>query len=346
MKRTLKWLGVTVLVILAAWGAFYGYQRFYANPGQDRSLLENILTANTIVVRRGDIVKTIAAFGEVSLKEEAILYFKTDGTLKEITVKEGERVEEGQVLAKLSNAQQELRLLQARNAYEAAKITAPPNEVKEKELEYQIAQESYEDTILKAPFAGEVTAIHAREGDYVSNKTDIISLINRDEMFITVDIDEVDIREISLGQKALVTFDAYPDLELPAEVTHIGYRAVPKGGIKVIEVALKLLENDPRIKPGFSAKAEIVVAEAKDVLRVPLLAITTIEGRSFVTLVKETGTEPVRVEVGLTTEEFAQIVSGLKEGDRIITVSYPARDEQSQQKGRGGPFSPFDLPRR
>jgi hypothetical protein len=165
-------------------------------------------------------------------------------------------------------------------------------------------------------------------------------------MFIKVDTDEVDIAEISLEQRAQVTFEAYPDLKLPAEVVLIGYRAVAKGSTKIIQVTLKLLKSDPQIKPGFSAKAQIIVASVKDALQVPLSSVATNRGKSSVMLVKENGTESVAVEVGLMTEDTVQIISGLKEGDRVLAVNSTAASNQRQVPGANNPFSTFGVPGR
>lgn len=344
MNRAVKILGgIALLGVIVALG-FYGYQRFFAAPTQTGSARssDRARDSNIVTVTKKDLVRTVAAFGEVFPKEEIVLRFKTDGIVQEILVREGERVQKNQILARLSNAQQELKLLQAKNAYEAAKISAPPSEIQIRELEYKIAQEEYEYTILKAPWDGEVIAIHVQEGDSVTNTTDIVTLLNRDEMFVTVDIDEVDIREIALGQKARVTFEAYPDEQFDAEVSSINYRAVAKGSTKAVAVTLKLLQNDPKIKPGFSAKAEIIVAEVKDALQVPLSAIRTVGGKSFVAVVKGTTVEQVEVRVGLTTTEVAQILSGLQEGDRVLAVNATTR--QTQQ--RNVPVAPFGFPGR
>lgn len=345
MSRTVKLLGGIVLLgVIVALG-FYGYQRFFAAPAQTSSARssDRARDSNIVTVTKKDLVRTVAAFGEVFPKEEIVLRFKTGGIVQEILVHEGERVQKNQILARLSNAQQELKLLQAKNAYEAAKISAPPSEVQIRELEYKIAQEEYEYTMLKAPWDGEVIAIHVQEGESVTNTTDIVTLLNRDEMFVTVDIDEVDIREIALGQQARVTFEAYPNEQFDAAVSSINYRAVAKGSTKAVAVTLKLLQNDPKIKPGFSAKAEIVVAEVKDALQVPLSAIRTVGGKSFVAVVKGTTVEQVEVRVGLTTTEVAQILSGLQEGDRVLAVNATTRQSQTQ---RNVPIAPFGFPGR
>lgn len=346
MSRTVKLLGGIVLLGVIVTLGFYGYQRFFAAPAQTSSARssDRARDSNIVTVTKKDLVRTVAAFGEVFPKEEIVLRFKTGGIVQEILVHEGERVQKNQILARLSNAQQELKLLQAKNAYEAAKISAPPSEVQIRELEYKIAQEEYEYTILKAPWDGEVIALHVQEGESVTNTTDIVTLLNRNEMFVTVDIDEVDIREIALGQKAHVTLEAYPDLRFAAEVAAISYRAVAKGSTKAVAVTLKLLQNDPKIKPGFSAKAEIIVAEVKDALQVPLSAIRTVGGKSFVAVVKGTTVEQVEVRVGLTTTEVAQILSGLQEGDRVLAINATTRQSQTQQ--RNVPGMPFGFPGR
>lgn len=351
MSRAVKVVGgIALLGVIVVLG-FYGYQRFFTAPAQTGSVRpsDRARDPNIVTVTKKDIVRTVAAFGEVFPKEEIVLRFKTGGIVQEIVVHEGERVQKNQILARLSNAQQELKLLQAKNAYEAAQISAPPSEVQIKELEYKIAQEEYEYTILKAPWDGEVIAIHVQEGDNITgstmgSSTDIMTLLNRDEMFVTVDIDEVDIREIAVGQKARVTFEAYPDEQFDAEVSSINYRAVAKGSTKAVAVTLKLLQNDPKIKPGFSAKAEIIVAHVTDALQVPLAAIRTVGGKSFVALVRGTTVEQVEVRVGLTTTEVAQILSGLQEGDRVLAVNATTRQNQTQQ--RNLPVAPFGLPGR
>lgn len=346
MNRTVKFLGGIVLLGVIVGLGFYGYQRFFAAPAQSSNARssDRARDSNIVTVTKKDIVRTVAAFGELFPKEEIVLRFRTNGIVQEILVHEGERVHKDQILARLSNAQQELKLLQAKNAYEAAKISAPPNEVQLRELEYKIAQEEYEYTILKAPWDGEVIALHVQEGDSVTTTTDIITLLNRDEMFVAVDIDEVDIREIALGQRARITLEAYPNLQFAAEVSAIDYRAVAKGSTKAVSVTLKLLQNDPRMKPGFSAKAEIVVAEVKDALQVPLSAIRTVGGKSFVAVVRGTTIEQVEVQVGLTTTEVAQILSGLQEGDRVLAVNATTRQSQTQQ--RTLPGAPFGFPGR
>ncbi|HHJ00577.1 MAG TPA: efflux RND transporter periplasmic adaptor subunit, partial [Candidatus Aerophobetes bacterium] len=170
------------------------------------------------------------------------------------------------------------------------------------------------------------------------------SMINRDKMFVEVNVDEVDIREVAIGQRATVRFDAYPDLELSARVSDISRVATVQGGVTVVKVTLELLKFDKRIKPGFSAEVEITVAKAHDVLKVPVEAIVEKDGRYFVTQVTEDDLKPVSVKVGISDEEHVEILSGLREGDKILANNYKLFERLKKSEERGEKRLPGMMP--
>ncbi|MFQ5795646.1 MAG: efflux RND transporter periplasmic adaptor subunit [Candidatus Bipolaricaulia bacterium] len=331
-----KWIIIAMIIVVLGVGAFYGYQQRTTESEADAALTP---LGNTWTVQRGPIIKTIDAFGTVQPDREMNLHSKTSGTIQEIKVNVGDRVKEGDVLATLENTQQQLKLIQAENAFELAKISASERELKEKELNYQAALEEYQNTTLTASFSGEIFDIMVAEGEFVNSNTAVIYLVNRDVMHVEVDIDEVDIKEVSLGQRGLVTFDAFPDKRLPAQVTEVRPWAVDRGGLKVIPVSLQILQSDDEIKPGFSAETEIVVAQKRDVLIVPSESVVEQADLQFVTVVNGDETERVQVEVGLDTGTFAEILSGLNEGDVIVANNFQLFRE-FQGPGPGGGFRP------
>jgi len=160
-------------------------------------------------------------------------------------------------------------------------------------------------------------------------------MINRDKMFVEVNVDEVDIREVAIGQRATVRFDAYPDLELSARVSDISRVATVQGGVTVVKVTLELLKFDKRIKPGFSAEVEITVAKAHDVLKVPVEAIVEKDGRYL---------KPVSVKVGISDEEHVEILSGLREGDKILANNYKLFERLKKSEERGEKRLPGMMP--
>lgn len=345
MKKTKKiviWMGVAMAI---ATGVFYGYQKFFSSspePSETTRLssLQMRKTDNlgTVKVKRGDIVVTISSFGHVRANREVTLRFGTSGIVKKIEVKEGERVKKGQVLAMLDSPSQQAQLLQAKNNYEEAKLEGIKSKIEEKRLSYEAAYENYEKTLIKAPCDGEVTDIAVYEGDSVSSSTPIISLINRDRMYVDVDVDEVDIRKVAPGQEALVKFDAYPGLTLPAEVSEISPTAKSQGAVTVVKVTLELKEFDERIKPGFSTEAEIIVGKAENVLIIPIEAVVERQNRSFVTVITEDKPQVRPIMTGISNGEYVQVLSGLKEGEEIVANNYRLMEQfqkMAEEKGMG-----------
>lgn len=332
MKKVRKIIIWIVLIIVIALGAYYVYGRFFSSKEKTESL--TLSPENIITVEGGDVIRTVSAFGQIRPNRESFLTFTASGILEKIEVEEGEKVKKGQVLVRLGNAQQKSQLLQAENAYKRAKVDASSSELEEKKLAYEAAQENYDKTLIKAPFSGEVLQILAYEEDNVSPSMQIIYLVNRDKMYVDVDIDEVDIKEISPGQPAQVTFDAYPDLKLPARVSNISPLANAESGITVVEVTLELTESDSRILSGFSAEVEITVEEAHSVLRVPTEAVVERNGRHFVLLMKEDKPTITPVQVGKGNEEYVEVVSGLKENDRIAANAYQLFEQFQREAGQ------------
>jgi len=317
MRRRWKRIG-GILILLAIGGALYGWQpwatREVALPSGD--------LGSTIRVGRGDVVRILTAFGEVVPKDELTLSFAAD-KLSEIRVKEGDDVKQGQILAILNNTQEELAMLKAKRDLAKAQIDGIPTTITEKELEYEIAKQSYEATTILAPFPGIVTYAGRAKDTPDSYK---ISLLDRSEFLIETSIPELDIDQVSLGQEGMATIDALPSRTWPVKIIRIGYQAVQEsgfGGGKVVPVTAKLLKPDPAILPGFSARIQITTAAARGVLRVPIEALIK-SGAGWTVMVVENGMPKLRpVEVGVTSDKFAEITSGLKEGEEILR--YPAQ---------------------
>jgi len=342
MKKKKKIVIWVVVIAAVAVGAYYVYGKFF--PSQEKTESLALSPENIITVQGGDVIRTVDAFGQVRPNRESLLTFASSGILEKMEVEEGEEVEKGKVLARLKNVQQESQLLQAENAYEIAKVGASASELEERELAYQAAMERI---IIKAPFSGNVAEILAYEGDSVSESTQIIYLVNRDKIYVDIDIDEVDIKEISVGQQAEIAFDAYPQLRLPALVDGISPLATNKGGITVVEVTLQLTQGDPRIMSGFSTQVEITVEEVHNVVRVPTEAVAEKQGSHFVYLIEGEIEKIIPVELGKGNDQYVEVLSGLKANDRILANAYQLFEQLKQEpikdKEKGKEF--FDVPK-
>lgn len=326
MRKHWKRIGGVVL-LLAIGGALYGWQPWAVRKTPQGQSIGR----PTVYVGQGDVVRTLTAFGEVVSKDEITLSFNVD-ELSELRVKEGDAVKQGQILAVLMNAQEELAMLKAKRALAEAQAEGVPTVIAEKELEYKIAQAAYEATTVLAPFAGLVTYAGRAKGTTGQYQ---ISLLNRSELLIEAMIPELDIHQVALGQEGTATIDALPGRIWPVEIVRISYQAVHQsgfGGGKVVPVTAKFLKVDPEVLPGFSARIQITTAEARGVLKVPIEALIE-SGPGWAVMVVVEGEPVLRpVEVGLTSDRYAEITSGLEEGEEILL--------QPTQAGRGASKAP------
>ncbi len=320
MKKHWKWIG-GIVVLLAIGGALYGWRpwatREAAFPGGDLDLG----LGPTLQVGRGDVVRTLTVFGNVIPKDVFTLSFDA-GRLAKFKVNEGDAVERNQVLLLFRNAQEKLTMLRAKRVLAEARAAGIPTVIQERKLEYEIAQAAYEATIIRAPFAGVVTSA-SRARDTVGQYQ--ISLLNRAELLIEVMISELDIHQVALGQEGQAMIDAFPDQVWPVEIIRINYQAVQGPGFgrgrgKVVPVTVKFLKVDPAMLLGLSARVHITTAEAREVVRVPIETLIEFGPGLAVIVIEEGKPVPRPVEAGLTSDRFAEITSGLEEGEEILLM--------------------------
>jgi HlyD family secretion protein len=144
-----------------------------------------------------------------------------------------------------------------------------------------------------------------------------------------VTVSENDIFKISEGHEALITFDAYSNLEFNGRVIEIIPIALNDGGITSFEVLMEFeTGEDIDIYYGLSANASIITQKAEGVLYVPIQSVYKEEGKSFVDLLTSFDVDPenireaikkIEVTTGINDYLYIEIISGLKEGDIIVT---------------------------
>lgn len=329
MKTGRKWwliAGVVVLAVGLAAGLLLTRPAGGSNPTD---------LGRTVEVVRGDIQQTLTAYGVVAPKQEYTFVFSGD-QVEEILVSEGDQVEEGDVLVRLDSTQAELALLQAEQALKEAQAEGVPAVIKEKELAYQIAKENYEKTVLTAPFSGVVSEI-SRPTAATENWS--LTLIDTSELFVEVEVDQLDAPSLKVGLQGQATIEPLPDRSFPVEIVEIGGMAVEKGASTVVTVRGKLLETDPAILVGYTVELEVVVAEAKDVLLVPISALVESPRGWMAMKVVDGEVVPQPVVIGVTSDLYAEVKSGLSEGDLVLAS--PARATTSAQEAASRPRVQF-----
>lgn len=299
-----------------------------------------------VSVQKRNLIQTVSGTGIITPARDVELTFDVAGKVSSIKVNTTQSVKKGDVLAVLENTTQELAYLSAKRELELAQLESAPSVVKEKELSLRLAEADLEATRLKAPFDGVVAEIDVEEGEWVNTAKPVIRLIDTSHFYVEVNVDEVDIRHVQIGQPVTITLDAYPELKFQGNVIEIGIVPQHQGELVLFPVKIELERPDSRVRTGMSAEANIVVKKAEGVLAVPLDAVVEANGRSLVTVVTETGPQPTPVELGISDGLFVEVKRGLNEGDRVLASNYQlyrtllGESTSQQQRQQPTPFGP------
>lgn len=239
-------------------------------------------------------------------------------------------------------------------------ISSQEKVLKQTEDNLEKAKENYENCFIRAPFEGKIAKIHIENGDYVNLNTPLITLISTQKI-AEISLNEIEAAKVKIEQKAILSFDALPDLKITGKIFEIDTVGTISQGVVSYGIKIILDSDDERIKPGMSVTAEIVVDSKSDILLLPNSAVKSQGDVYYVELVKiPEGKEkeflnkrgvtslPVppkrrEVKIGISNDNFTEILSGLEEGDIVISsIIFPQtpqtqRTQQFQIPGFGAP---------
>jgi len=202
-----------------------------------------------------------------------------------------------------------------------SRVWSLPLSVKMTELQLDQAQAELDKTIITAPFDGIVAAVYIREGQQLSAMTyanPAISLIDPSEIKMNGVIDEIDVPKVKLGQEAIVILDALPDKEVKGRITFISPESTTEVGVVFYKTTITLENPDEELKDGMSATAEIIIEQHDDVLLIPNRAIQGSWENPFVEVVTDEQIEKRQISIGLSDGIYAEVLSGLEEGEEVI----------------------------
>ncbi len=230
---------------------------------------------------------------------------------------EWERVKDGPDPAEV--ALLEAQLADARREWERLKNGADPDDIAAAEARVAAAQATLDTVMIRAPFAGTVTAANVKPGDQVSPGLVAFQVDDLSRLLVDVEVSEVDINRIKLGQPVVLTFDAILGREFHGEVVEVGVVGRAVQGTVNFGITVALDDADEGVKPGMTAAVNIVVNELTDVLLVPNRAVRVREGNRVVYVLRNGQPEPVKITLGASSETVSEILDGdIEVGDPIV----------------------------
>lgn len=254
-------------------GEVYDVEISINNPG---SLKEGMKAAAGINTSKGEVTSTDAGSTEY-INTETI---KSDagGTVNSINVRVNDTVKAGDLLAQIDN--------------DDLAVAVKTNELEMKGLNSKLesAQDKISNYKIYSPINGVIVSQDANAGDMAKEGSALATISDTNNMEFDVSIDELDIAKIKVGQEVNITADALTETEktpLTGEVTKVAIEGTSSNGVTTYPVTIKVNETE-KLKVGMNVNAEIMTSQKKDVLLVPLEAVTKV-GNGGIVFVMGTG---------------------------------------------------------
>ena len=226
-----------------------------------------------------------------------------------------------QANASLIERQNALRDLQEGSDVEDIDIAR--SELEQARINYAMAELNIRNAQLLAPRDGVISTVNVRVGEQLSGGAPAMILTDLQSYHMTVFVDEIDVRQVQVGQGVKLNLDALPDDEVYGKVTKISPTANEIGSTITYEVEIVPDATDAPLRAGMSATASITTAQVDNVLLIPNRYVRFDREQNKYFVFKVVNQEPVLAEinVGLRNERESQILAGLNDNDMVAVLS-------------------------
>ena len=299
-----------------------------AVTGTDALSTGNLLTRTvTISVRNAGGLTTaqaatatvngVSSIGAAAFQYQAERTLTTlaAGTVTAIHAREGDSVNKDDIVLQISGDDLSESIQSASETLRGA------------ELSMQSTQDTMNNYTITSPISGTIIEKAAKVGDALSTGSDLCTIYDLSYLEMTINVDELQVSSLSVGQTVQVTADAVQDKTYEGVVTRVSMKGDTSGGTTTYPVTVRIDETDG-LRPGMNANAEIVVAQAKNALAVPNAAVVrgsyvlvTQDSPSAVNadpdMVAPDGFVYVKVKLGVSDSDYTQVVSGLTAQDTV-----------------------------
>jgi HlyD family secretion protein len=252
-----------------------------------------------------------------------------------LLVPSGRDVAEAQAKFDLAKAQ----LADAQRTWDRQQNGPDPSDITAAQAKVDAVQATLNLAQISAPFSGMVTEISAMVGDQVSPGVTAFRVDDLSHMQVDVQVSEVDINSIQVGQPVILTFDAISGKTYNGQVIEVAQAGDSVQGAVNFTVTVELTDPDTKVKSGMTAAVTITVKQLNDVLLVPNRAVRLVNNQRVVYVLRDGQPQEVQVNLGASSDTMSEVVSSnLKIGDLVI-LNPPSTLFNGPGNGSGGgPF--------
>jgi membrane fusion protein (multidrug efflux system) len=342
---TLRMIVMLVIVLLLAGGiAFYAMHKVHGMMAGMAAMKNPPQTVSTTKVGKQSWQASLSAVGSLRAVNGTDLAFETSGIVDQLHFKSGDDVAAGTILAvlrpddttgkldslKAQESLAEITIARDQKQFAAravAQATLDSDAANLKNLKAQVAQQQalIDERTIRAPFAGHLGIRQIDLGQYVSPGTTVVTLQSLDPIFVDFYLPQQAMQQLKVKQPVTLKIDAYPDKPFAGEITAINPKVDATN--RNIEIRATIRNQKHELLPGMYGDVEISSGEPTDFLTVPQTAITfnPYGNTAFVVMDKDSQGNPGKfvrqtfVKTGQTRGDQIQVLSGISEGDTIVT---------------------------
>jgi len=261
----------------------------------------------------GDARKALALSNLIAAKQQR------DSVQRNLNWYLGAPTDLEQALLEADVALAEARLADAQREWEWVKDGPNPDDIRAAEARVAASEATLNMARITAPFAGSITSIDVLAGDQISPGTPGFRIDDLSRLLVEVEISEVDINRVALGQPVTLNFDAVLDQVYTGVVVERGLIGISLQGVVSFPVIVEVIDFDEAIKPGMTAAVNIIVEQIENVVLVPNRAVRVRDGERVIYLLVNGVMTPKPVVLGATSDLYSEVLEGdVDVGDEII----------------------------
>lgn len=342
-----KKIAILLVILGLAW---FGYSRYLASKSDS-------VQFQTSIVQRGTLVISVSASGQVVAANSAPVTTKVSGVVQKVYVKDGDTVRTGQSLLYIEpdqvsrqavdsayssylSAQNSLNTLKSnmfaanqtfiKGAVANSLVVGDPvyiqqysdwlaaeNNYKNQSFSVSSSWSNYlqNSPTVTAPISGIVTGLSLQPGSVTVASAKLASIVTAAPLTVSLNLTQIDVPKIKTGLKTTITFDSLPDKTYTGKVISVDTVGTTSSGVTSYPAVVKLDTAPSEILPNMAASGTIVIDTKPDILLVSSSAVQN----GTVRIMKNGQVTEVAVETGLSSDSQTEILSGLSEGDEVVT---------------------------
>lgn len=332
---------------------------------QNDTVNETVVPVKVFNVKPNTISQYLRLTGSVEAENDAIVFAKVNEKIEKIYVRVGQNVKKDDVIAEQYNEilKQNLEMAKAglksaesqftlakqnyermqklfeQKAVSQQQFDQAESQMKTLEANFDLAksqlkqaEENYENSFIKAPFAGVIAAINYDENQMVTAGQPVAQVVNSKSMKAKLMVSGTDANHVAIGQLIEIEFPSIPEAVYQGKVIRINKALSPV--TNALEIEVHILNADERVKSGLFGKFNLELVTKDNVIIIPE---TAVQQQTEVKIDRETGVQKsvkkhftykidndravlTEIEIGIKSDGRVEIIDGLNEGDRVVVV--------------------------